>query len=238
MPNLLLELEFAGWDFFGWQKQPNKRTVQGELEKALSQIFQKKIKVVGVSRLDRGVSALSFFCNGHFPEGIPLDRLTKALNSLLPREIFVKRIKKVSDDFSARKDAKSKIYQYTILLGRSPLRGKLVWELEYPIREERLEEVKDLFLGKKDFAPFVQIKGPGLCEIKRIEIKRKGKEIKIIIEGDRFLYKMVRRIVGALITYARGKITRDDIKNSLAGKPHKPFITAPPQGLVLMKVKY
>ncbi len=236
--NLLLELEFDGEGFFGWQKQPKRRTVQGELEKVLAIIFQKKIKTIGVSRLDRGVSAFSFFVNFQCPKVLPLVKLKKALNSLLPRDIYVKKIEIKGDDFSARRAAKSKIYEYHIFLGRSPLKRERVWELEYKIDEEKMREALSLFLGKRDFAPFVKREGKGICELKEIEIKRRGKELIIKIEGDRFLYKMVRRIVGALVDYARGKITKEDIINALEGKPHRPFLTAPPQGLFLRKVKF
>lgn len=238
MVNLLLELEFDGQNFFGWQKQPKRRTVQGELEKVLEIIFQKKIKTTGVSRLDRGVSARTFFVNFHCPKILTPDKLKKTLNSLLPRDIYVKKIEIKKDNFSTRREAKSKVYEYHILLGRSPLKKNRVWELEYKIDEEKIKDGANLFCGEKDFGHFVKSERKGFCEVKTLEIKKRGKERIIRIEGNRFLYKMVRRIVGALIDYARGKITKEDITNALQGKSHRPFITAPARGLFLAKVRF
>ncbi len=237
MVNLLLELEFDGRDFFGWQRQPKKRTVQGKVEEVLKRIYETEVKVNGVGRLDRGVSALSFFANFHPPKRLPLANLKRALNALLSRDIYVKRIKEVREDFSARR-AKSKTYEYSILLGRSPLRRDKVWELEYPTSVEKIKEAASLFLGKRDFAHFVKRRLSGICEVKEIKVLAKGREIKIRIEGDRFLYKMVRRIVGTLVDFARGKIEREDIVKALEEKPHRPFTTAPPQGLCLIRVRY
>ncbi len=238
MPNLLLELEFDGRDFFGWQRQPKKRTVQEEIEKVLKEIFQEEIRIYGSGRLDRGVSALSFFANFRSSSEMPPDRLRKALNSLLPADIYVKNIKVVNENFNAWRDAKRKIYEYRILLGRSPLLRERVWEIEYPLAYERLLEAAQFFLGKRDFRYFVKQRKGGICFIKGIAVRKRKNLILIRIEGDRFLYKMVRRIVGALVDYARGRITREDIINSLEGREHRPYITAPARGLILVGVKY
>jgi len=240
VPNYLLELEFDGRDFFGWQKQPEKRTVQGELEKVLSAIIGEKIKVYGCSRLDRFVSAFSFFANFHYSSCITPSTLRSRLNSLLPQDIYVKDIKEVKEDFHSQRQAKWKVYEYHILLGRSPIQRERVWEIEYPISISRLAAAVKFFVGKKDFHHFCdQPEEKGVCYIKRISLKKKSRSSLIIrIEGNRFLYKMVRRIIGALIDYGRGQITKTDIINAFAGLPHKPFITAPARGLFLVKVKF
>jgi len=141
--------------------------------------------------------------------------------------------------FHARYSARAKTYSYTIVLNRSPLRSRHAWEYPYPLNLERLKSVARLFLGKHDYNPFCHTKEPnGICQITSIRVKTSKDQITILIQGNRFLYKMVRRIVGAMVAYASGRLTRQQIRAALAGKKHRPFLTAPANGLILESVRY
>ncbi|MEO0049739.1 MAG: tRNA pseudouridine(38-40) synthase TruA [candidate division WOR-3 bacterium] len=239
MPNIRLTIEFDGTNYAGWQIQPKQKTIQGLLEASLKKIFGQDITVYGCGRTDAGVSARNYVANCHCPDRLSPARIAAALNFYLPSDIFVKSAEVVSDDFHARYSAITKTYTYSIICNRSPLRSRFAWEVFPPLDIKRLEKGAKLFLGKKDFNPFCAIRsGNGICTIRSIHITKKGDEILIKITGDRFLYKMVRRIVGALVAYATGRITVNDIRAALAGKKGKPFTSAPAQGLILERVEY
>ncbi len=239
--NIFIEIEYDGTDYAGWQIQPNNKTVQGELEKVLNQLFQTYIKVVGASRTDAGVSALGQIANFHIPQTKfrNLVIIQKGLNAILPSNIHVRQIKKVNDEFSARYFAKGKIYQYRILINPSPMRQRFAWILKYKLDLSKMRSVAKLFLKYKDFNTFCKVKDKdGHVKMKSIRIRKIKDEILITIEADRFLYKMVRRIVGALIEVGRGHRNVEDIKHSLKSIKHRTLMCAPAQGLTLLKVKY
>jgi len=237
MRNIRIDIEYDGTEYSGWQYQPNKRTIQGTIEEALEEIFREEIKIIGAGRTDAGVHALCQVANFKIDKDIPIENLRRALNSLLPPDIFIKRAMEVSMDFNARYDAKSKIYEYRILQGKSPLRRRYAWELSYKLNYEKMEEVKAIFPGKKNYGFFCQLSKPAIVDVRGIGLTKKGDEIILRIEANRFLYKMVRRIVGALVDVGRGKIGAEDIVRSFDKGPN-PFITAPANGLILVEVKY
>ncbi len=239
MPNVRLTIEFDGTNYAGWQIQAQQPTIQGILQNGLKKIFGQDICVYGCGRTDAGVSAHNYVANFHCPDRLPPARIAAALNFYLPSDIFVKAAEIVPDDFHARYSALTKTYSYSIICNRSPLRRRFAWEIYHPLNLKRLQRGARLFLGKKDFNAFCSIRsGKGICTIRLIRVIRKGDEIVIKITGDRFLYKMVRRIVGSLVAYAAGKITLKDIKAALIGKNSKPFTAAPAQGLILDRVSY
>ncbi|MEO0086481.1 MAG: tRNA pseudouridine(38-40) synthase TruA [candidate division WOR-3 bacterium] len=235
MKNFLLTIEFDGHDFFGWQEQKNKRTVAGEIKKVLKEILRKEIKLSGMGRTDRGVSALKYFCNFRVSSDseINLENLRKRINFLLPSEIYVKEIKEVPLDFNARYAVKRKIYCYFVTTEISPVKRYYFWEVPKEIDLKKMEEASKLFIGEKDFSKFCYYSGKGICRIEEIKIIKKNKEIIFKIIGNRFLYKMVRRIVGALIDVGINKRRIEDVENALLGKKHLPLATAPAKGLIL-----
>lgn len=239
MRNIRIILEFDGRNYAGWQSQPNRPTVQSAVAAALQKVLGKKLTVSGCGRTDAGVSARNYVANFHTDSAIPLERLRMALNCELPQDILVKSAEEVSPDFHARYRAKSKTYVYRIIRGRSPLRQHHAWEFRYPLNPVRMRQVAKLFIGHHDFQPFCQTKAKnGYCRITSIRVKVSGDELLVTVRGNRFLYKMVRRIVGALVAYGTGRLTQEDIKAALAGKLSKSFPTAPAQGLVLDSVDY
>jgi|UniRef100_A0A7V5Y013 tRNA pseudouridine38-40 synthase len=234
MKNILLTIEFDGRNFFGWQEQKEKRTVSGEIKKVLKAIFQKEVKLIGMGRTDRGVSALKYFCNFKIAaEKVDWENLKKRMNYLLPAEIYVKAVKEVPSNFNSRYAVKSKTYCYLVFEGISPVRRDFFWEIPKKIDIQKMEEAKKIFLGEKDFSKFCYYSGKGICRIEKIEIIKKNGEIIFKITGNRFLYKMVRRIVGALIDVGLGKRELKDIENAFLGKAHLPLTTAPAKGLIL-----
>lgn len=242
MRNILLEIEYDGTDYYGWQYQPKRKTIQGTIESALQKILQEPISLIGASRTDAGVSAQCQCANFLTNRRLSIRAIQAALNSSLPRDIYIRNAYAVHLLFNARYAAKSKVYCYHIIIGRSPLRQRFAWEVSYPLDLIKMERAAKLFIGEKDFRSFCGIKNNSVlteCAIKRIDIKSsKEGDIMIEIEANRFLYKMARRIIGCLVEVGRGRITKNDVKAALIGKPHPPFVVAPAKGLILVKVKY
>lgn len=245
MRNIKLTIEYDGTDYFGWQIQKRKPTVQGEITKVLERILEEKVRLIGAARTDSGVHALGQVVN--FKTGnekLSTDSLSKALNSLLPSDIVIKEVKEVPHSFHARYSAKSKIYHYQILKQPLPsaLERRFSWHIPGPLHWRKIREASKYFVGKYDFSPF-SVTGSSRknkqCTVRDFKI-RKVKNLYILqIEADYFLYKMVRRIVGALVEVGRGKIEPEYIRALLCGKAFTLRAqTAPPHGLSLIKVKY
>ncbi len=233
--NIKLEIEYDGTNFSGWEIQPNKRTIRGEIEKTLRSLFNEDIKLIGASRTDAGVHALSQIANFRIKTRFPISKIKGALFKL-PFDIYIKNVTQVPLEFDARRSAKSKVYFYRLLLERSPLLQKRVWEYKYPLDTKRIEKAMPLFLGVHPFDLFSH-KDEGECEIKHLEFTQSSNEVIFEIEGNRFLHRMVRMIIGTLTELGRGKIKAQDIKSALELKGKK-FFCAPPQGLYLKEVKY
>lgn len=237
--NIRLTIEFDGTNYAGWQLQPNRQTIQGELQKALYNLFGTPLEIYGCSRTDAGVSARNYIANFFTDSALPVKKIAPALNFYLPRDIFVKSAEPVPIEFHARYSARAKTYSYTIVLNRSPLRSRYAWEYPYPLNLDRLKSAARLFLGKRDYNPFCHTREPnGVCQIFSIRIKTAPDQITIFIQGNRFLYKMVRRIVGAMVSYAACRLTKQQIRAALAGRAHRSFQTAPANGLILESVRY
>lgn len=239
MPNIRLTIEFDGTAYAGWQFQPDRPTVQGEIEAAAAKIAGEPITVYGCSRTDAGVSARGYVANFHTDSALKAERWRLALNDHLPKDIHVKTAAPAPENFHARYDARGKTYVYRIVLGISPLRRGRAWEARFPVDSEKMGRAARLFIGTKDFRPFCSTDdNDGRCTIKTVNVRRRDDEITVTVKGDRFLYKMVRRIVGAIATYGMGRIGLADLRLAIAGKPHRYYQTAPAQGLLLDSVRY
>jgi len=237
--NVQLIIEFDGTAYAGWQSQPNHLTIQGLLERAAQRLFGQRIKIYGCSRTDAGVSARNYVANFSYSSSLPVEKIPAALNFYLPADIYVKSADIVPEDFHARYSARLKTYTYRIVYGRSPLRSRRSWEVGTRLDVQRLKSVAKLFIGTLDFQPFCHCQsGPSICTVKSITCKQFRDEILITVKGDRFLYKMVRRIVGALVAYSSCRLTKRDIRRALKGRKHKPFVIAPARGLILEGVQY
>ncbi len=232
-------IEYDGTNLFGWQIQPERVTVQGEIENALKQITGEEIRITGAGRTDAGVHALAQVASFDYKESLPPDRLQIALNSVLPRSIFIKSIEEVSDSFDAKRDAASKLYRYRIIRARSPLRRAAAWEYHYPLDISRMRAAADLLVGTHDYAALCEVEDPRpSITVDSVDIREEGDEIIIEVKGRSFLYKMVRRMVGVMTECGRGMIEPQTVLKLLNRAKPVQTITAPANGLVLVKVVY
>jgi tRNA pseudouridine38-40 synthase len=237
--NLKLVVEFDGSKYAGWQYQPRHQTVQGEIESALGKILQKKVTVYGCGRTDAGVSARAYVANVHVESPLSIERLRLAVNHFLPDDILVLSVEEAKPGFHARHSALGKTYVYRIVRRKSPLRRRHAWEFWFKLDFDKMCKAACLFEGAKDFRAFCQTRDQnGVCHVRHVQVAASGDEVLVTVEGDRFLYKMVRRIVGALVACGSGRLTQKDIRAALAGKPFPPFQTAPAHGLLLDSVEY
>lgn len=234
-------ISYEGTNYYGFQKQTNKITIEEKLLEALYQIHRKEIKLVGSGRTDRGVHAIGMVA--HFDSELDLSdyRFTKALNTYLPNDIRIKSVIKVDNNFHARYSAKSKTYQYIITKKYNVFRRNLETYLPYNLDIKMMKQALNKFIGKHDFFGFSSyIKGkPTVKEIYEANLKEENDKIIITIKGDGFLKYMVRRIVGTLVEIGRDKkdiSVIDEIfktkDGSLSGK------TIEPEGLYLLEVNY
>lgn len=246
----LVRIAYLGENFYGFQYQPGRRTVQGELNRVAKSVFGGKCLVTGCSRTDRGVSARDFCITVEPPEGsprIPAKRLPLAALPYLPRDLVFLSAKVVPDSFHPRYDVKTKEYRYAIRTSQTPdpfLVGQ-VWEYPVPLPKNALQRMRaaaEHFLGKHDFAAFMA-QGSDVKDTERtifgMKVQKKGKLITVSVTGDGFLYNMVRIIAGTLLDVGAGKIEPDEIPRILSSKERKRAgQTAPPEGLCLWKVTY
>ena len=253
MKNILLKVEYDGTDYKGWQTQNLKSaartqakvaTIQHEIEECLLKILQKKISIIGSGRTDSGVHAKEQIANFKVNAEIPLCKLKKSLNSLLPNDIVIKQIKYVDSDFHSRFSARSKLYRYTILnrYHGSVFFRKYVYHYPIPLDLNLMQAEAKQLKGKHDFRSFQASDKKTRTSVRtifKILVKKKGNLIFIDIQADGFLYNMVRNIVGTLIEIGRGKMPPGTMEKLLVSKNRTcAGPTAPALGLCLIKVKY
>ena len=237
---------YDGTDFDGWQRQPGGGAVQNHIESALAQVFDLPLQLHGSGRTDAGVHARGqcFHFDAewlHKPE-----KLIRALHSSLPTSIRIKSVKSVSDDFHARFSVSGKRYLYNYYLGRAdPVDDRYVWACrDLPLDLKEMQVAADRLLGTHDFSAYSATHGKEndpnpVKTVSRLQLKQRGKFIRLDAEGSGFLYRMVRSIAGALYAVGRGRLTPDDIAEILESKKrtHR-IVTAPAKGLFLDKVFY
>ncbi len=242
------KIKYLGTNFHGFQVQPDKRTVQGELCEALELATGHPCKVTGCSRTDAGVHANEFCITVDCPEStIPPEKLPVAVARFMPADLSLYYAEKAGDDFHPRYDVVSKEYLYRIKNERvyDPFSYGRAWFLPKPIDDEHISKMRkaaDLIVGKKDFSAFMS-PGSDVTDTVRnvfyIEVEKKGSDIDIKVCADGFLYNMVRIIVGTLIEVAYDRMTPDDITKVVESRDRcNAGMTAPPDGLYLNKVSY
>ncbi|NMB35466.1 MAG: tRNA pseudouridine(38-40) synthase TruA [Firmicutes bacterium] len=246
MLNYLLVLAYDGTAYHGFQFQKNALTIQELLEKNLSNIYRKKIKVVAAGRTDSGVHARGQVANFFAP---PLPHLTpqqliRALNRLLPKDLAILRAGIVPADFHARRDARAKIYTYTIDNGPAvdPFCRHYAWHIPFPLDIEAMRTGARLFVGTHDFKAFQSAGGTVKTTVRTLfslKVEQKNKLIILTFKGEGFLYKMVRSITGTLMEVGRNRRKPQEMRGILAGRERrKAGMTAPAKGLCLEKVLY
>lgn len=233
---------YDGSQFHGFQVQGDLRTVQQEIENALLVIAKKTIKIHSAGRTDAGVHSIGQVF--HFDYDIVMGEwnMQNALNSRLPRDIYISKVEHVTKDFHARYSAIGKSYTYTIDIGEyNPLHANYRYYYKYPIDINKMIEASKIFIGEHDFSAFTKnhkLLNP-VRNIHLINFDIDGTLIKIIFQGNGFLHNMIRIIVAMLLEVGRGKITVSDLEMILIQKDRKKAPkTAPPNGLCLDKVFY
>lgn len=249
--NVKLTIEYDGTNFSGWQLQtPDKRTVQGEIEKALLKIFKKEIRINGSGRTDAGVHARGQVANFKFDSPMKPDEIIRALNGNLPDDVSILSAKKVSASFHAQHSAKRKTYCYSIFNRptRPTIDKNFVLHVPYKINLSAMRKSAKILIGKHNFISFTatDTSKRGKLATKNttrtvyaLDIHKKNDLITIKITANGFLYKMVRNIVGTLLDVGTGLIKQGSVREILQAKSRVAAReTAPARGLTLLNVVY
>lgn len=236
-----IKMAYDGSKFYGFQRQSSKKTVQGELEKAISLINKNFVFIKGAGRTDVGVHAMGQCAHFDLDKNIPAERLLRAINSIVHPYIHVFLCKQVDDTFHARFSVQKKCYVYKIWRGSfQPFREDYYWQIDKNIDVKKLKECAHIFVGSYDFHNFVS----GYREnyqaiLYDVKVKIIGEEIKIVFEGKSFYRYMVRNLVGAMLDYTFGKCELREIERMVKEENfNKQLSTAPARGLYLENIFY
>ncbi len=259
MARYQLTLAYDGTDFFGSQRQAKRRTVQGELEKALCKLGWTGRSILMSGRTDTGVHATGQVAACDLSWSHSDEELVRALNATLPADMAVHQARMVHAKFHPRFDASSRRYRYRLFCQplRDPLRERFAWRVWTSIDEALLAETATLFLGTHDFSAFgspTTPRGGTVRTVMKAEWFREAKdEWHFEVQADAFLYRMVRRLVFVQVAVAQGKVPAEAIARSLAKQPSAcpersrragtrseklPAGLAPARGLTLVEVAY
>lgn len=236
-----IELSYKGTNYHGWQEQPNAKTVQAEINRALSTILNTNIEVIGAGRTDTGVHANQMFA--HFDCDIDFDiqNLMFKLNSFLASDIAIKDIFKVKEDANCRFDALSRTYQYHIIQKKDPF-NKTAYFLQNDLDIKAMNEACKYIIGKQDFTSFSKVNTQTFtnnCDVMFAQWEVVNTNLIFTIKADRFLRNMVRAIVGTLLDVGFGKIIAADVAKIIAAKDRsKSGVSVPAHALFLTEVKY
>jgi tRNA pseudouridine38-40 synthase len=243
---LKMIVAYDGKGFSGWQSQSHRNTIQDHIERAFERIGGQPVRIYGAGRTDAGVHALAQCVHVDLTdERFAAARWTEALNALLPPAIRVLRCRYVSNDFHARLSAKGKLYRYRIWAGAvlPTFEYGRAWHVASPLDLEALKTADKHFIGTHDFAGFAANRGKRekstIRTIYYVRVRQNGPSITVDFDGDGFLYKMIRLIVGSLVRCALGKLRVEDLTERLgSAQAGTPRLAAPAQGLFLVHVRY
>ena len=245
MRTLKLTLAYNGTRYAGWQVQRGtKPTIQGTLQATLAHVLGERVTVVGSGRTDAGVHALGQVAHVKTRSRIPVEKLLRALNGLLPPDIAVTRIEEVTENFHAQYHAAAKRYRYTIVTSPAvlPFDRPYVHHVRIPLNVSLMRNEAAALKGRHDFRAFCA-SGSSVRDthrtLSRMQLRRQKDRVIIELDGDGFLYKMVRGIVGTLIDIGRGRLPAGTMAHLLKTKDRRLVgPTAPARGLMLMGVTY
>ena len=244
MKRVKLVVAYDGTAYHGWQLQPGAPTIEGELNKALSELLREEIQVIGASRTDSGVHALCNVAVFDTDARIPAEKISYALNQRLPEDIRIQESTEVPADFHPRRCSSKKTYEYRILNTPFPLPTRRLYAhyTYVPLDVDRMRKAAEYLVGEHDFKEFSSVKKTNKSTVRtvsRIDFEVKDREIDFIFEGDGFLYNMVRIMAGTLIEVGTGDREPEDVKEVFRTKNReKAGMTLPPQGLFLDEVFY
>ncbi len=239
-----LTLEYDGAAYHGWQRQGERPTVQGEVEKALARMTGASVTVHGSGRTDAGVHALAQVAHFRLETRLSPAEFLRGLNSLLPFDISVTHCEEAAPDFHARKSALGKTYAYHVLNApvRSALGRRYAWHVPRPLDLSAMREAARRLVGTHDFAAFEGAGSPRAHTVRTVtaaDFSRTGDLLVFSVSADGFLRCMVRNMAGTLVFAGLGKIAPEEVTEILASRDRRRAgPTAPPQGLFLVEVRY
>ena len=244
MRNIKLIIEYDGKKFGGWQKQPNKLNIQGEIEKAIGEITGEDIELNASGRTDAGVHSLGQTANFKTNSKIDIEKFPVAINSKLKQSIRIIKAEEVEENFHSRYSCKGKRYRY--IINNSKYGSAIYRDLEYhmPVKlnVEAMQKAIKYFEGEHDFKGFKASGTSSKSSVRTIysaKILQEGDRIIIELEGNGFLYNMVRIIAGTIVDVGLGKIKPEEIPEIINSKDRiRAGKTLPPQGLYLVEVYY
>jgi tRNA pseudouridine38-40 synthase len=242
-----MTIAYDGTNYGGWQVQPNAVSIQALIEQALRVILRMPTSIIGSGRTDAGVHALGQ--TAHFMANRPIDisKTIASLNGLLPDDIRILEIVEVPQNFHARYSAISKTYHYRLHLDRipDPFKIRYAYHVLHPVDLSLLKNSASSLLGTHDFTSFANEASRGTAAknavrtIQRLDVIQEPGGVRLEFEGEGFLYKMVRNMVGTLLDICAGKIDKDQISSILSAKDRRlAGRSVPPHGLYLIEVKY
>lgn len=244
MRNIKLTIEYDGKCYNGWQKQPNKLNIQGEIERAIYNITKEEVDLIGSGRTDAGVHALGQVANFKTNSQISIEKLPLAINSQLKNSIVIKEAEEVNERFHSRYNAKRKTYRYIINNSKCGTTIYRNLEYSYPFKldAEKMKQASKYFEGEHDFKAFKSSGTSSKNSVRTIYkaiVKQEGEKIIIELTGNGFLYNMVRIISGTLLDVGLGKIQPEEIPEMIESKDRqRAGKTLPAHGLYLVEVKY
>jgi len=244
VPRFKLTIEYAGTRYSGWQIQTNARTVQGEIDRAIRLVTRRKdFELYGSGRTDAGVHALAQVAHLDVSTSLPPETLARRLNDELPNDVHVLAAVVVPHRFHARHDAVARRYLYQVSRRRTAFAKPYVWWVKDPLDVERMEQAAAAFVGFHDFSSFAASDGgdeaPSRVLIDRLDVVQSGALVLFVVEGSHFLWRMVRRLVGVLVSIGRGELDARAAQEYLVKPSAVPArLTAPASGLFLARVFY
>ncbi len=251
MQHFKLTLAYDGTDFHGWQVQPGRPSIQGELAAAIERVCGERVLPQGSGRTDAGVHALAQTASISLEAAVPAANLALALNRTLPVAIRVTAVEQAPPEFHARKSAISKLYRYRIARAAvvSPFLARYVWHYPYPLDEGAMIACADAVVGEHDFTTFAAVDpqrraaAEERSKVRRILLSQfqraGGDELVYEVRGNGFLHHMVRNLVGAFVLVGKGALTRAALIAALAARDRSlGGPTAPASGLALVSVEY
>lgn len=244
MRNIKLTIEFDGCNYHGWQTQNNSLAVQDVITEGILKLTGENVTVNGSSRTDAGVHALGLCANFHTDSSIPPERFAYALNTMMPPDIVILKSEEADLNFHARFDSKGKKYRYLIYNSVFPsaLLRERACHISKTLDVAKMQEAANRFFGTHDFSTFMaagSVVKSTVRTINYVNVEKKDNLISFEVQGDGFLYNMVRIMAGTLIEVGYGKINAADIDDIiLSGNRKRAGKTAPAHGLYLVEVFY
>lgn len=239
-----LVVAYEGTNYCGWQIQPNGITIEQVLNETLSSLLGEEITVTGASRTDAGVHSLGNVAVFETHTKMPAEKISFALNQRLPEDIVVQESCQVPEDFHPRFSKSRKTYEYRILncRFRQPLERRTSYFYHYPLDVSAMQKATAYLVGEHDFTSFASVHAQTNTYVRTIyalDVVREGDMIRIRVQGNGFLYNMVRIIAGTLIQVGAGIKKPEDMESILAGKDRElAGPTAPAHGLTMIGLEY